>query len=491
MGILLAIYAVLLRLIPILNNRFSFMYDNAKDSLVMLEMFQYHKPALLGPTTSLEGLFYGPAWYYIALPFNILGQFHPFASVAMVLFLVALSTFVLTRVFGKTTGFLFAVSIGAIGTQNTAWTPYMTTFPMIAVFILLSSMKHQKKISLWLSALLGLFVSLMFHFQVAYAVVFLPLVFLVLIKEKIPFAWKHWCVAFFAFLLPMLPQAFFETRHDFLQTRSVIRYIHTYCSESQKIQPNSSGILRVKEVTEYMFDNAKLSVLSFDQAWIATIVLLFIGISIVKRKKNFLVRTSLTFIVGSFLFYLVLPIKPYYLTALIPVWIILFSQCLQTVSKNSRSFILVSYAVLSVVHLQQGIDRAKQYEKTDVFFLGPKMQAIQTAYEMSEGKPFASYQYVPEIYDYTYQYLYLVGQQNGKQLPTEFSYAAGEYTYIPQKHVQRSTTRPTFTILIVEKPKTNWLYDQWKDRVTKNLEIIETRKINDALTVYKTIPKKL
>lgn len=489
MWILLAIYAVLLRLIPILHNRFSFMYDNAKDSLVMLEMFQYHKPALLGPTTSLEGLYYGPAWYYIALPFNIIGKFHPFASVAMVLFLVGLSVYVLTKTFGKTVGFLFAVSIGAIGTQNTAWTPYMTVFPMIATLVLLYRMKQHKTIPLWMTAVLAFFVSLMFHVQVAYAVLFLPLVLLVLVIENMKFTWKHWFVALCAFLFPMIPQVVFELRHNFLQSRAVIRYIQTYADESQKIQPNARGISRVSEVALYLFDNAKLSVSPYDNIWMAIGILLFMCIALLRMKKIFLVRTSLLFIIGSFMFYLFLPVKPYYLVALTPVWVIVLSQCLLVISARSRSYILVLFGVLSVFHLQQGIDRSKHYENSETFFVAPKMKAIETVYQMSEGKPFASYHYVPEIYDYTYQYLYLMNGYNGRQLPTAFSYAPDEYTYIPQKHVTSSPQQPSFVMLIVEKPRADWLYQQWKDRVGQNLDILETRQVNDVITVYKAVTK--
>lgn len=490
MWIFFAIYAVLLRLIPILHNQFSFMYDNAKDSLVMLEMFQYYKPALLGPTTSLEGLYYGPAWYYIALPFNIIGRFHPFASVAMVLFLVGLSVYVLTKTFGKTVGFLFAVSIGAIGTQNTAWTPYMTVFPMIATLVLLYRMKQHKTISLWMTAFLALSVSLMFHAQVAYAVIFLPLILLVIVIEHMKFTWKHWIVAFCVFLLPMIPQAIFELRHNFLQSRAVIRYIQMYAAESKKIQPNAQGISRIREVASYMFDNAKLSVSSYDNTWMAVSILLFMCIALFRMKKTFLIRASLLFIAGSFLFYLFLPIKPYYLVALIPVWIVLLSRCLLEISTRSRSYVLVLLGALSVFHLQQGIDRSKFYEKSETFFVSPKIKAIETAYQMSEGKPFASYHYVPEIYDYTYQYLYLMNGYNGRQLPTEFSYAPGEYTYIPQKHVLTSPQQPSFVMLIVEKPRVDWLYQQWKDRVAQNLDILETRQVNDVITVYKTVVKK-
>ncbi|KXK10407.1 MAG: hypothetical protein UZ22_OP11002000799 [Microgenomates bacterium OLB23] len=77
----LAVIALIFRWYPIHGGLFTFEYDMAKDSLIMLKMYQHQDPSLVGPTTSIPGLFYGPAWYYIALIPNILLGFDPFAGV--------------------------------------------------------------------------------------------------------------------------------------------------------------------------------------------------------------------------------------------------------------------------------------------------------------------------------------------------------------------------------------------------------------------------
>ena len=65
-------FFIILRLYPIWGNNFPFAYDNAKDSLALLQMFIFKKPMLLGAVTSLDGLWQGPFWYYILFPLNLL-----------------------------------------------------------------------------------------------------------------------------------------------------------------------------------------------------------------------------------------------------------------------------------------------------------------------------------------------------------------------------------------------------------------------------------
>src|SRR6185369_8134833 len=96
----LLVFFLIIRLYPITNDRFPFAYDNAKDSLSMMNMWETKRPTLLGPVTSLEGLYQGPLWYYVALPLNVLLSFHPFASVLTVLVVAALSLFLLYTYMG-------------------------------------------------------------------------------------------------------------------------------------------------------------------------------------------------------------------------------------------------------------------------------------------------------------------------------------------------------------------------------------------------------
>ena len=63
-----------LKLAPILNNNFPFTMDQARDMLDIREIAVGFHPVLIGPTTSINGVFLGPFYYYFNLiPFIISG----------------------------------------------------------------------------------------------------------------------------------------------------------------------------------------------------------------------------------------------------------------------------------------------------------------------------------------------------------------------------------------------------------------------------------
>src|SRR3989338_2214356 len=59
-----------LRFSGILSNSFAFTYDVGRDMLAVRNIIVDHKFSLIGPTTGVEGIFYGPWWYLIlSIPF--------------------------------------------------------------------------------------------------------------------------------------------------------------------------------------------------------------------------------------------------------------------------------------------------------------------------------------------------------------------------------------------------------------------------------------
>ena len=64
--LLILILALFLRLLPIWGNNFVFMFDHAKDSLVVMEMGVFHKPALFGAVTSIPGVYISSQTFTVA-----------------------------------------------------------------------------------------------------------------------------------------------------------------------------------------------------------------------------------------------------------------------------------------------------------------------------------------------------------------------------------------------------------------------------------------
>ena len=61
-----------LRLQGVFTNSFAFTYDVGRDMLALSAIVHLHKIPLIGATTGLPGIFYGPWWYYMLTPFFII-----------------------------------------------------------------------------------------------------------------------------------------------------------------------------------------------------------------------------------------------------------------------------------------------------------------------------------------------------------------------------------------------------------------------------------
>jgi len=477
----------ILRFYPIWQNNFPFAYDNAKDSLVLMQMGEFRKPALLGAATSLEGLYQGPFWYYVLFPINFLLGYHPFASVLTVIFLGAFTLFLYWRYLGVLPALFYTVSFLGVSTQQTSWSPYFTIFSSSWILVLLTLVKRKPKTSHLV--LLALATGSLFAAEIAFGVVFTLILILVILFRKIKPTKKQILISTFAFFILFVPQIVFELRHDFLQTKSVIRFVANYSSESSIVQGNAKGIERIFEVVEYVGDNALnsispsfLDLMPYVSIFAVATFLYATYKEASKSEKEKVWGITTPFIFGSMLLYLFLPVKSFYLVGLTPFWIYIVSNAVHKKFRNAQKSIAILLILWAVFEMFLSRANYEQLSKSSRILFSSKLEAVKVAYELSEGKPFDSFQYVPEIYDYTYQHIY---QYLGKRVPTEYSYLPGESSYMQTIKKRSEKKDPGSTILIIEKGENNILFDSWWEKVTTNKKIPQKVEVNDTITVYK------
>lgn len=479
--------SIVLRLFPIFPYNFVFMYDNAKDSLSMFDMFYHVKPALVGAVTSISGVFNGPAWYYIALPLNIWMKFNPLASVLTVIFLSGVMVSLAYKYLGKIEAMLLAISIGLITSQITAWIPYLTPFAVLPLLILLKTVNKDEFVTPLQAGFIGLFLALLFHSQAAFGTVFMPayLFSIFLIKPKMSL--RTAVCMILGFILPMLPLILFELRHDFHQTNMIIDFILHYKEQSHILQPNNPSLLgRIVEVSGYMFETLK-RVGPINSSLFGFVTMIVIGYVLVKKDK---LRTAyLPLIVIPFLLYQVFPCKAYYLVGMYPLWIVLFAEGVRALAKRryekkTIDALVFIVLVLSLCSLVENMRSSYNLRLNSTYLFQTKLDAVKKVYKLADNEPFDSYHFLPEVYDYSYQHTYYMLSKQGYKLPNEFSYAPGETTYLQWKELPNET-QTKLVFLIVEKYSDKQVFDGWWNRVTQNLSILETYTINDAVTVYK------
>lgn len=491
---LLILIGILLRIVPIWGNNFPFAYDNAKDSLSIMDMWVTKSPTLLGPVSSLEGLYQGPFWYYLALPLNVVMQFHPLANVLMVLGFTSLAIILMYKLWGKLAALLFVISSGIIATQQTAWTPYITMFPAMIALIPLKKVVEKKQLGTLDYALFVLSVGLMLHTEIAFAVVFAIILGVILVRQKLFPSWKQILISSLVLIACIVPHAAFEIKHEFMQTKSVIRFVTHFREESAKVSDAGNPIQKFVLVTTSISN-------SFTQAIVPGIFSLPDTLSIIitavflilvcrlKKQTAFLRIVLFPMITTAFLVYLILPSKPFYFVSLMPFWIISASILINQMKSNPRSLLVLALVIGALGSLVSNIGNYKSLTQTNFILLSSRMKAVDEAYSLANGQAFASYQYVPEVYDFTYQQIYQFTALNkDRDLPSEISYQPGVSAYNPW--LKRTSSSTDIQVLIVEKDERPQFFPVWWESMTKDREILETKKINDLITVYLTRPKK-
>src|SRR3989304_1888047 len=77
-GLLILTLVNLLLKIPITaQGFFAFTYDQGRDLLKVAQIVFEHQPTLIGPTSGLQGIFYGPWWYYFLSPILFFSKGNP------------------------------------------------------------------------------------------------------------------------------------------------------------------------------------------------------------------------------------------------------------------------------------------------------------------------------------------------------------------------------------------------------------------------------
>ncbi len=483
---LLIVLALITRLPYLWSGTIPFSFDHGRDSLAVLHLIKTLSLKFIGPWTSIPGLFFGPGWYYLLAPVYFLSNGHPISSVALMLILGLVQIALAYKYLGIYEAFLMATApiwmILSTGAVNT----FPITLVALLILILLKQIEVKRKVSLKQITALSLLVSLGFHFSSAFSIFYLLIIPLIFLLRKIKIGIKKILAGIGVFIVPFIPQLLFEVKHNFLQSRALIAYFSQ--GESQKINPG-----KIKIVTNSIFHELGLAVLP-DINWLKYLGLglLLIGtVYLIKQKKSQSFWLEIGLLMGLptvgfwFLHYNV-----WYAYGLLPVVVVAVGKILRSMPKKLAYLYLALLFIAPVYSLYGHYSENRQKLFNHKSFLPAKIRAIEYIYDQAEGKPFASYHYLPEIYDYAYQYLYIWQGFKGKPLPVEFSYQPGEISYTTEKpellaklpEVDEPAEKIFF---IIEKPENVHHYplDEWLGRIEYK-EIINKKVIGPEIEVW-------
>ncbi|NCN50961.1 MAG: hypothetical protein COU67_02755 [Candidatus Pacebacteria bacterium CG10_big_fil_rev_8_21_14_0_10_44_54] len=488
-----AIIFVVTKLPFIIDRTFVFQFDHGKDSLAILEMIVSRSPTLIGPWTSIPGLFFGPGWYYLLFPGYLLSSGDPASAVVTMILLGLVQIFFVQKYFGLNAAILVSTVPAFFSIAQSAWNPFPMTMVSFAILAVLKVLEKNKILTIKKSLILGLFSSIGFHFSSAFAIFYPLFILLSLLLKKIPFKLRHISIFLVALCFGFIPQVIFEFRHNFMQTRSIISYLNSQVG-------SDSGIVELWQIFGASIGEYKLASLPniFGASSMVSEIIFYFSLSslligiflmIKKRKALYLWQDILIWTIFPLIIFWKLHFNLWYLLGIVPAVVIFTAQVLKNIPVFFRSIIIIALVMtpISKVFYYYNENRAELLLSANM--LSAKMLAYDFIIENATGSAYSVYYYAPDIYDYPFQYIFFWQAYNGRPLPSEFSYKPGEDVYVKEKTsllpaYQERNMLPAKIFFVVEYPKANErLLQNWWNQQAYG-KILSEHKIGPDLTIY-------
>lgn len=216
-----------------------FWYDPARDLLSAWDNLSH--PTLIGPTSGIPGIFYGPYWIWL-LSFGLLFSKDPRVVVFVTCFIPYLILFPL--VLNRFSGFISRRALFVMGLlfllnfqkyTFSLWNPYPAPFITLLIISLLVFQKWEfSRYAFIQSVFTGFLVGLLINFHISFGIGFFFGLFIFLLIQLVIHRniWKNLLlhVVFWicGLLIAFSPFLLFELRHQFNQTKTALNALTHY-----------------------------------------------------------------------------------------------------------------------------------------------------------------------------------------------------------------------------------------------------------------------
>jgi len=209
-----------------LTERFLFAADGDLYSWIVKDIVVNHHFRLVGQLTSAPGIFIGPLFYYLLVPFFLLAKMDPL-GVSLLGIIIGILTilsyyFVLGKLFNKTTGliagFLHAILLSTVGFDR--WIVPTLPTKLWAIWYFYVVIKLTRG-NFTLLPVLGILIGLIWHVHIALITTLAAVPVAIYLSKKIPTK-KQVILFFVGLIITSLPLILFEARHHFQQFFSLI-----------------------------------------------------------------------------------------------------------------------------------------------------------------------------------------------------------------------------------------------------------------------------
>ncbi|MBI3443619.1 glycosyltransferase family 39 protein [Candidatus Woesebacteria bacterium] len=355
---------------------YGFEYDQDLYSWIVKDILIDHNLRLIGQMTSIDGVFIGPLYYYLLVPFYFVFSMNPLSAnflAATISVLTILSIYwVFSKIFDAKVAIygsiIYASSLSiafidrwVVPTQPTIlWTTWF-------LYCLFKLSKGEVKTL----PILGILLGLIWHIHVALLplVLLIPLCFTKALVKRLNA--KLIILSLFAILILTAPFWLFEVRHGFGQIVTVINFANNPES-GQK-----TGVLRLKEVLDGTA--AAFSKIIFFRSPVSTILTLasFYLSCLYLTAKGSLGKKQLFLTVSWSLITVFVQqlsnrsLSDYYFNNLIAIGILILSLLLSHITENKKlklvpTVLLAFFVIYNFYKLTSPIPHENYQQKTEL-----------------------------------------------------------------------------------------------------------------------------
>lgn len=487
LGIVLVVIFILtagIRILQITEYRFPFTFDQARDMLDVRAIVVGYDVRWIGPTTSINGLFLGPFYYYFyALPFW-LGAGDPAWLMYWQLGIYQLTGLFMWWRLGRYDGILgftaaswFLLMPLGFKVTRYIWTAHAMVMAMAWWAVVLFEAGQKKTLRWWCWAGLVSGIPLQLEAAMGVSVAVASVVYVIWVERKVK--------SVFVFLVGLgvtgVPQLLFELKHGWMMTRTLLAGLGGTSEILGKTLPWDERLQERWDLgMQVVLDSSHLypSVLGCLLLVLGLVVLF----RVLKYPREHIVGKwmgmcgwSLVVVAGSLLVF------PYGLKEWYVYGATVLVGCLVAglVTYAMRSywwgiFVIVMLMVgFVVVEQQKYFDSLEEVNIGNPSVAANQMEAIDWIYQQAGSDAFRVFVYVPGIYDFPYQYLFWwYGKKQYGFHPAEVTYQPGVTEYVQDGarywDAQQSGFDDTDPVFLIIEPTENMeFYYAWVDRFNK------------------------
>lgn len=376
----------------------TFFYDQARDAISSLEIWQNDPIKIIGPASDTQGLFHGPLYWYLISPFYYFSNGNVWVVRLLLILINCVNIFVIykfteslfkNKKISFLASFLFAISFEAIQYARWLSNPGPAILTINLSFWSLYMLIKGKK---W--ALVSLFffwgLSIQLQLFLLYQSVIFLIVWLLVKGFKIPkVPVKIYLAASATFLITISSYIISEIKFKFQGSKALLGLVSENNVSTNIFQSIKLFIKNLNLVTYH-------NIAGINKQYALILLVLIILLTLVSIRKNNNKNSLIILLVWLFspiIAYILKGPNSYFLNIgiLVPL-IILSSYLLVSYSKKYLAITIVIIAISVYGNIFQVITKNKEGEilftVQEQMILGNELKVIDWIYKESEGKSF-------------------------------------------------------------------------------------------------------